>query len=98
MTYDDEQERICEEIAYLSALVENIKNKIDIRLGKHTYIDMYVENRKIIIVVEEKYFSQVENMIRNYHVGGLGYEVTYGFCSFLRFEQIIDLVQFCIVS
>ena len=97
MIYDDEDERNHDNLIYLSELMQNIKSKIDKVYGDHTYIDIFLENRKIVIVLEEKFLKQIEDLISNYYVVGLEYQAGI-YAPFLRYERTSELVNFCIVS
>ncbi len=95
MIYNTISENTFDNINYLSELLREINEKIDKILGKHTYMDMYVENKNIVIIVEEEYFSQIENIVRNHYVSGLNYQSAY--YSTLAYQESINLVEFEIV-
>lgn len=75
---------------YLSVLLLDIKRKIDILFGDDAYIDIYIVNKNIIILVEEKYLSPLEEFIRNHCTQGLNYESA---CSKLEYEETINIVK-----
>lgn len=95
MIYNTIRENTFDNIYYLSELLREINEKIDKVLGKHTYIDMYVKNKNIVIIAEEKYFSQIEDLVRNHYVSGLNYQSAY--YSTLAYQESINLVKFEIV-
>jgi len=95
LIYNTIRENTFDNIYYLSELLREINEKIDKVLGKHTYIDMYVKNKNIVIIAEEKYFSQIEDLVRNYYVSGLNYQSAY--YSTLAYQESINLVKFEIV-
>ena len=95
MIYSTITENTFGNINYLSELLREINEKIDKILGKHTYMDMYVENKNIVIIVEEKYFSQIEDLVRNHYISGLNYQSTY--YSTLAYQESINIVKFEIV-
>ena len=98
MMYDDEDEQNYDNLTYLSELMQNIKSKIDKVYGDHTYIDIFSENKKIVIVLEEKFLTQIKDLISNYYIAGLEYQAGGIYAPFLRYEQTSELVNFCIVS